>query len=103
MSISVKDKQAAVLLSMAACCIEAVYIEERPQSFRHNKMGSALTALRTATDDYAGPDFQGDDMVKAEIIYDKMKKHVDKLFAPPKVKRVPGERVRGRDGRFVRG
>lgn len=101
MSISVQDKQQAVLISIAACCLETAQGNEPPHSFRANKINAALAAIKKATDDYKGEGFIGEDMVKAEAVYEVTRKAIEKLYAPPKVKRHMSERVRGRDGRFM--
>jgi hypothetical protein len=98
---TVPDKQKAVILSIGLCCIEAVYREEKPQSFPHNKLAAAMTNIAKATDDYLSEAFQGPDMAKAEEIFNVTKKAVDKHFKPPRVKRTATGRTRGQDGRFI--
>lgn len=75
--------------------------EEAPQSFVHNKLSAACTAIAKATNDYVSHSFQGEDMEKALEVYEQTNRHVKRLFRPPRVKRTTKERVRGRDGRFV--
>lgn len=96
--ITTEDKQRAVLLTIGLCCIEAVMKLEKPSSFVHNKLNAACTALARATDDYVSHSFQGENMAKAEAVFDATERHVKRLFRLPKVKK---ERVRGRDGRFL--
>lgn len=99
--ITIPEKQKAVLLTIGLCCIEAVLKEEKPHGFVHNKLNAALTAIAKATDDYVSHAFQGEDMDKALQVFEATNKHVEKLFRPPRVKRVARDRVRGRDGRFI--
>ena len=100
--ITTEDKQRAVLLTIGLCCIEAVMKSEKPQSFVHNKLNAACTNLAKATDDYVSHSFQGENMAKAEAVFDATNRHVMRLFRPVSVKSsAKKERVRGRDGRFL--
>lgn len=103
MSISVKDKQRAVLITIAACCLETVTSEEEPHTFRANKLSAAQTAISKATDDYTGGSFQGEDMKKAEQVFEVTRRAIEKLYREPKPRRVSNERRRGQDGRFLAG
>lgn len=75
--------------------------EEKPQSFVHNKLNAACSAIAKATDDYVSHSFQGEDMNKALEVYEATDQRVKRLFRPPRVKRTNKERMRGRDGRFL--
>lgn len=99
--ISIPDKQKAVLLTIGLCCIEAVMKEETPQSYVHNKLNAACTAIAKATDDYVSHSFQGEDMNKALAVYEATDRHVKRLFRPPRVKKTDKERLMGTDGRFI--
>lgn len=106
MTITIQDKQKAVMISLAAGALETVLVSEKPGSFRRNKLTAAADYMRKATDDYTGPGFQGPDMEKATKLIEDFARKVIRTFSPPKTKsespRTGNVRLRGRDGRFMK-
>ena len=99
--ITTTDKQRAVLLTIGLCCIEAVMVEEKPQSFVHNKLNAARINLAKATDDFVSHSFQGNDMEKALSVYEATKQHVERLFRLDAFGHEESAQEKGEDGKVL--
>jgi hypothetical protein len=87
-TVSVFDKRSAVHISIAAGLVEMVRRDEKPNSYRYNKLSASLDKLLEAANDYTGNGFQGEDIEKAGEVLDDIEKLINKKFAEPKPRRV---------------
>lgn len=91
----------AVYLSIAAALADEVYRQGKLGDFGYGKLSSGFDFLKKATDSYAGKKYQGPAIRKAGCVSERMVELVRATYAPPRVRRPSGGRMRGRDGRFI--